>query len=392
MGVSIQQWRATIGQWNGGRPGKCAAVANVIARTRQQDFHKWFRLLILASLLVIGCVELNPGPNTAKETSATPQHGETLPKYKKRPGSVGLHGELYGPRVASYLFARGLNKTKDFHLASNIDGAAGVFDDLVFRYRLEEQDIWKTCFIQLKHKSRDYKVPRTSLKQFSGDFSLFRYFESYCEIKKSACTDRNLKLCGPFDEFEFVIYTNAKLENNSVIQLDDTNPVSILGSGLNCDEYATLDENLDKDIFDFFEELSRYYNFISELGPLLEGGTCVDKDMLLSIEKFRNSITSAEISGKLNNLKPELKVVENFMKELDKCDFSLCTEFLQKVKIFQCQPNEKSLETLIKKELREACQTPDPDKNFIYKMFEEGLMKWWERKGTTEWLNKSSRV
>jgi hypothetical protein len=55
-----------------------------------------------------------------QETSATPQHRETLPKYEKRPGSIGLHRELYGPRVASYLLARGLNRMTDFHLASNM--------------------------------------------------------------------------------------------------------------------------------------------------------------------------------------------------------------------------------------------------------------------------------
>ncbi|PNF16237.1 hypothetical protein B7P43_G14914, partial [Cryptotermes secundus] len=392
MGVSIQQWRATIGQWNHGRPRKCLTVAIAIARKRQQDIHMWFRLLVLVSLLIIGCVELNPGPNNEKENSAMPQNGAALPKYKRRAGTVSLHGELYGPRVASYLFARGLNRTKEFYLASNIDGAAGVFDDLVFRYKPEEEDIWKTCFIQLKHKSRDYTVPRTSLKQLSGDFSLFKYFESYCDIKRHVCTDRNLKLCGAFVEFEFVIYTNARLESNSVVKLDDKNPVSILCSGPNCGDYTTFDENHDKDIFEFFQELSQYYQFISELSDLLKREACEDKDMLSRIEKFRNSVTSAEISGKLNNLKSDPRVLEKFMKELDKCDFSLCTEFLRKVKIFHCQSNEKSLETLIKEELREACQTSDQCKNSIYKIFQEFLMQWWERKGNTEWLSKRSRV
>jgi hypothetical protein len=29
---------------------------------------------------------------------------------------------------------------------------AGALDDLVFRYRLIEPDVWETCFIQVKHK------------------------------------------------------------------------------------------------------------------------------------------------------------------------------------------------------------------------------------------------
>jgi hypothetical protein len=46
-----------------------------------------------------------------------PHHGDTLPKYKKRAGSVGLQGELYGLQVASLLFAKSLNNAKIFNLA-----------------------------------------------------------------------------------------------------------------------------------------------------------------------------------------------------------------------------------------------------------------------------------
>jgi hypothetical protein len=53
--------------------------------------------------------------------------------------------------MAAFLFARALNNTEEFCLASNFDGV-GAFDDLVFRYRLRKSDIWRTCFIQLKHK------------------------------------------------------------------------------------------------------------------------------------------------------------------------------------------------------------------------------------------------
>jgi len=63
MGVSIEQWRATIGQWLGGRPGKCGTLQECTAETSSQICYKLIRFLVLVSLLVIGCVELNPGPN-----------------------------------------------------------------------------------------------------------------------------------------------------------------------------------------------------------------------------------------------------------------------------------------------------------------------------------------
>jgi hypothetical protein len=50
--------------------------------------------------------------------------------------------------MAAFFFARALHKTEEFHLASNVDGA-GAFDDLVFRYRLKEPDVWKTCSYNL---------------------------------------------------------------------------------------------------------------------------------------------------------------------------------------------------------------------------------------------------
>jgi hypothetical protein len=65
MGVTTEQWRATIGRWSGGRPGSCVIIEHFVARKPDNDSYRWFRLFVLASL-VIGCVELNPGPNGVK--------------------------------------------------------------------------------------------------------------------------------------------------------------------------------------------------------------------------------------------------------------------------------------------------------------------------------------
>jgi hypothetical protein len=63
MGNSIEQWRAKIGQWLGGRPGKCVTLQHCTAQTSDRVGYRLIRFLVLASLLVIGCVELNPGPD-----------------------------------------------------------------------------------------------------------------------------------------------------------------------------------------------------------------------------------------------------------------------------------------------------------------------------------------
>ena len=63
MGDTTEQWRATIGHWMGGRPGKCGTLQHCTAQTSNDNGYRPIRFLVLISLLVIGCVELNPGPD-----------------------------------------------------------------------------------------------------------------------------------------------------------------------------------------------------------------------------------------------------------------------------------------------------------------------------------------
>ena len=66
MGDSIEQWRATIGQWSGGRPGQCVKLQHRIDQPSNHIGYRKIRFLVLVSLLVIGCVELNPGPDNVR--------------------------------------------------------------------------------------------------------------------------------------------------------------------------------------------------------------------------------------------------------------------------------------------------------------------------------------
>jgi hypothetical protein len=71
MGVTTEQWRAAVGLWSGRRPGRCLIIEHIVTRKPDNDSYRWFRLFVLASLLVIGCVELNPGPNSVKVRPVT---------------------------------------------------------------------------------------------------------------------------------------------------------------------------------------------------------------------------------------------------------------------------------------------------------------------------------
>ena len=265
-------------------------------------------------------------------------------------------------------------RLKHNRLASNVDGV-GDFDDLVFRYRLGEPDVWKTCFIQLKYKKSGRTIQRSTLTQMSGDFILFKYFKSYCEIKKKAATEGNLVEFGPFGDFEFVIYTNAKMESKPPLQGGDSDPLSILSSGKDCGKYIAFDKTNDKDIFNFFEKLSRHNKLIRELDSQLKSRALENKEIIDTIKRVQSLVTNKTILGKLNSLETKVKkdIETAWIDELAKCDFNLFEEFLSKVKIFQNQSNEEFLKGLIEKELQQACKGSPSAANVIYTKFEEGF-------------------
>jgi hypothetical protein len=74
MGDTVEQWRATTGQWSGGRPRNCAILQHHIAQDSNRISYGLVRFLVLISLLIIGCVELNPGPNNVSYVIYSNKH------------------------------------------------------------------------------------------------------------------------------------------------------------------------------------------------------------------------------------------------------------------------------------------------------------------------------
>jgi hypothetical protein len=131
----------------------------------------------------------------------------------------------------------------------------------------------------------------------SGDFNLLKYFKSFCGIKSNAATDRNQKQCSPFDDFQFVIYTNQELKSKSPTQASespphvvDSEPLSILISGTDYGKYITFDETHDTDIFGFFEELSNIINLLNNWTGQLKFRTSVDKAINETIKKLHDTL------------------------------------------------------------------------------------------------------
>ncbi|XP_021928914.1 uncharacterized protein LOC110834265 [Zootermopsis nevadensis] len=168
-----------------------------------------------------------------------------------------MQGELYEIKFATLLFIRGLNRSENFSLACNMHDACD-FDDVVFKFGHQ------TLFIQLKHKSNtEKKIKQQQLISEKGNFSLVRYFKSYCEMKKKLEYSKDLQYCGTFNDFSFIVYTNAVISERLGNDVDETDWHNILKTGGRCISFNE-DISLMRCITDS-SQLSDFKEFLSRL-------------------------------------------------------------------------------------------------------------------------------
>lgn len=103
-----------------------------------------------------------------------------------------LHGNAFQLKLLMLFLIRGVRKGYEFQLGTEIPGIGGKFDDLVF---LHDK---KYRFLQAKHK-QDANVKiraRDLLNDNDGEFSLPKYFRSYCdEIAKKSKKVKDCIIC-----------------------------------------------------------------------------------------------------------------------------------------------------------------------------------------------------
>ncbi|KAJ9596471.1 hypothetical protein L9F63_012510 [Diploptera punctata] len=102
MRISVQQWRASIGRWTTG--GVVRSNINSAVTTSPQ----LYLLLVLLVLLVIGGVEMNPGP---------------VQTFNKMKGFADISGSHYEIKMSALLFLRAIQTREEFQIASNMESA-----------------------------------------------------------------------------------------------------------------------------------------------------------------------------------------------------------------------------------------------------------------------------
>jgi ankyrin repeat protein len=265
-------------------------------------------------------------------------------------------------RSAGLLFLQGINNGQSFHLAANMS-SGGSFDDIIFISKVRNQH--KAYFIQLKQKENSsYKIKRESLMRLSGDFSLMKFFKSYCDIKYTYSMDEDLRFCGDFHSFEFVICTNVELVNQSDYHCDDQ---GIFNSGGICFSFSPT---TDDDIYSVFEGWKDFCEFLRDTNEC----NIVDK-----FNEFKMTVSNTEILNELEKYKNAEQILDLKTKL---GDLSLYKKFLNNLKMHTGHANGEKLLQFIKKEIAIACATTDGDTDAICTKFISKITNWWENKHT----------
>ena len=92
-------------------------------------------------------------------------------------------GQLFETRLATLFLVRATQLGYPFEIMMGNAQLGGKFDDLVFRYQTSD-GIWRYRYLQAKHKAKVNEKIRASqlLDELAGDFSLCKYFQSYCKM------------------------------------------------------------------------------------------------------------------------------------------------------------------------------------------------------------------
>jgi hypothetical protein len=282
--------------------------------------------------------------------------------YNKRPGTASVNGVRFEKAVPLLVCLRCLNKNTPFRLAVNVDNT-GSLDDMVIRCDFQP-GVYTTYFVQLKHKdSGTASYTSTDFTQLSGPLSLLCFFQSYCLIRKRH--GNVLQSCGSFKNFDFIIYTNAKVECGTSHTFKAGHPLDTLSTASESRRYEYITLSDATDIVKHLEELE-----------------LCKKVLLCNSEPigYQSIFTSKEIQNNLEN--------ETLLKKLLNCDFAFTKDFLNKLKILHRQSPVSGVEDSISTELENYAQNAPSSRKQIKKYFS----RWFDKTETAEWLTGTSYV
>ncbi|KAJ4443200.1 hypothetical protein ANN_04867, partial [Periplaneta americana] len=191
--------------------------------------------------------------------------------YEKESGFAKMSGQWYEVKLAALVFLRSVNQRVDFHIASNMK-AGGKFDDIV----LKVGD--KTIFVQLKHREGIHStVTERLLNAEGGDFSISKYYKSYCDLREQWGKHKDLKDCGLFEDAWFVVYTSGNMADGLDRDIGNTELHNFLNTEGKCIAFSQA-------TFPSLQNSPEFSQFISQLRFFTEQFTEKNLDSIIQQE------------------------------------------------------------------------------------------------------------
>ena len=157
----------------------------------------------------------------------------TAPKKSKSSSNNASHGFMFEVKLLTLFLIRATAAGYRFQLTTNAEKLGGKLDDLIFKYQVDDDtttgEHWRYRYLQAKHKEDEGKrIQASQLLGENGDFSLGKYFRSYCKI-----------IARGEDVYDCIICTNINfnvtdLERNAIemVAIDEQDDILFFGSNL----------------------------------------------------------------------------------------------------------------------------------------------------------------
>jgi hypothetical protein len=270
---------------------------------------------------------------------------------------VDKNARLSNVNVAALLFIRAINAKLVFQLQPHRQ-IPSLFSDIILK--LGKQ----TLFLHLKDCSCHYEnIDSSQLFQLKGDFSLWKYYKSFCEMKNLWNHNENLQNYGRFEDSIYVVYTNAVMSDNTRSCADYTLWQELLcsrGKGF------SFPEDTFPEVYDMFGNFERYrqqlVNSSYNLPP-------ANKEELLGFVRKVWDSRATSLPGLF-----ELPMLKKELTEL--ADLSHYKEFLSRFWFLTGQGIHQELDKEIKQQIELACGTPVS--NMVYARFKKQMQGWYK--------------
>lgn len=268
-----------------------------------------------------------------------------------------MNAQLPTINVAALLFTRAINAKLVFQLASHKQ-ISYLFNDIILK--LGKQ----TLCLQLKDcPCHNKNIENSQIFQLKGDFSLMRYYKSFCKTKKLWTQNKNLQNYGRFEDSIFVVYTNAVMSDDNGRSADYTVWQEVLCSR---GKYFSFSEDKFPEVYEMFENLERYKQLLADSTYKLQLTT--NQELLGFVRKVWNS-RAATLPGIIE--------IHKLLKELQELgDLSHYKEFLSRFWFLTEQGTDEQLEEQIKQQIGLACGTSET--NLIYTRFKKEMQDWYK--------------